>query len=101
RQRRHGRPPARTHRHHAEEIDAVNPATRERLFGYDQAFANPVTVWITVGLAAVLLACPLLILLLSRLGRVSAEHRAELFRRYRSWLVLIPLMLVPILLGAA
>jgi phosphatidate cytidylyltransferase len=75
--------------------------TRERLVSYEHAFDHPVTGIVTVALAVVLLAVPLVILLLARLGRIGPSQRAELTRRYKSWLVLIPLMLVPILLGAA
>jgi phosphatidate cytidylyltransferase len=79
----------------------LSPETRERLFGYEHAFDSPVTLAATVGIAAVLVVVPLLILLLAGLGRIGAEQRQELLKRYRSWLVLVPLMLGPILLGAA
>jgi phosphatidate cytidylyltransferase len=79
----------------------VEPSTRERLFGYEHAFDNPVTLWITVGLAVVLAVAPIIFLVLSRLGKISPDLCQELFRRYYSWLVLVPLMLVPVLLGAA
>lgn len=74
---------------------------RERLFGYEHAFDHPVTVAVAVGLTALLLVTPLLFWLLARAGRINAALRAELLRRYYSWLVLCPLLLVPILLGAA
>jgi len=38
---------------------------------------------------------------LARTGRIDAKLRSELTRRYVSWLVLTPLILLPILLGAA
>jgi phosphatidate cytidylyltransferase len=79
----------------------MNPVSRERLFGYDQVFAHPVTVAVTLALAGVLLLVPLLIALLSWRGRISAGHRRELLLRYYSWLVIVPLLLGPILLGAA
>ena len=34
-------------------------------------------------------------------GRVDATLRRELWDRYRSWLIFIPLMFGPVLLGAA
>jgi phosphatidate cytidylyltransferase len=79
----------------------MNSASRERLFGYDQAFAHPVTIAVTLALASVLLLAPLLIAFLARRGRISQGQRKELLLRYYSWLVLVPLLLGPILLGAA
>jgi phosphatidate cytidylyltransferase len=79
----------------------MNPAARDRLFGYEHAFDHPVTVAVTVGLALLLVVTPLLFAFLSRIGRIDTALRTELFRRYCSWLVLCPILLVPILLGAA
>jgi phosphatidate cytidylyltransferase len=79
----------------------VTTATRERLFGYQHAFDHPVTLGIAVGLAVVLAATPLLILLLAGRGKVGPGQRTELRRRYLSWLIIIPLLGIPILLGAA
>jgi phosphatidate cytidylyltransferase len=75
--------------------------TRERLFGFQHAFDQPVTLWITIGIAAALVVAPLVILLLSWLGVIPSPQRTELFKRYGSWLVLVPLMAGPVLLGAA
>jgi phosphatidate cytidylyltransferase len=79
----------------------LSPATRERLFGYEHAFDHPVTVAIVVTVAVALAVAPLVILLLARLGRVGPTQRKELMQRYRSWLILVPLIGLPILLGAA
>jgi phosphatidate cytidylyltransferase len=79
----------------------VSPEARERLFGASHAFDHPVTLVLTLALAGVLLVTPVVIWVLSRLGRIDAKLRAELILRYRSWLVLTPLILVPILFGAA
>jgi len=68
----------------------MSTAAHERLFGYEHAFDHPVTAAVTA-----------VFWLLTRTGRVDAPLRAELLRRYYSWLVLCPLLLVPILLGAA
>jgi phosphatidate cytidylyltransferase len=78
----------------------VSPAARERLFGAGHAFDHPVTVGVTVALVALLALAPAVIALLGRLGRVDGPLRAELMRRWRSWLVVTPLILVPVLLGA-
>jgi phosphatidate cytidylyltransferase len=79
----------------------VNAASRERLFGYDHAFDHPVVWAITAGLLVVLVLAALLLVVLSRAGRLKPALRQELWQRYWSWLVLIPLMLAPVLLGAA
>ena len=75
--------------------------TRARLFDYSQAFDDPTTTVVTLVLAGVLLLVPCVFLLLTRLGKIAEPMRAELWRRYLSWLVLIPALLIPILLGAA
>jgi phosphatidate cytidylyltransferase len=79
----------------------MSPAARERLFGADHAFDHPVTLVVTLAVASLLLLTPVAIWLLVRLGRIDAKLRAELMLRYWSWVVLTPLIVVPILLGAA
>jgi phosphatidate cytidylyltransferase len=79
----------------------MSPEARERLFGASHAFDHPVTLVVTLALAALLLLTPVVIWLLARLGRINAKLRGELMLRYWSWLVLTPLIVVPILLGAA
>jgi len=63
------------------------------------AFAHPATVGITAFLAALLVAAPVIFALLQRMGRLTPALRKELYARYFSWLVLVPLMAGPILLG--
>ncbi len=72
----------------------------ERLFGYRHAFDHEVTVWLTVFAAAVLVIAPLCIAMAARFGRIGEPQRTELKKRYLSWLILTPLLVVPILLGA-
>lgn len=79
----------------------MSTEARERLFGAGHAFDHPVTLVVTLAVASVLLLTPAIIWLLARLGRIDAKLWAELVVRYRSWLVLTPLLLAPILLGAA
>jgi phosphatidate cytidylyltransferase len=79
----------------------MSPEARERLFGAGHAFDHPVTFVVTLAVAALLLVTPSVIWLLVRLGWIDAKLRAELMPRYWSWLVLTPLILTPILLGAA
>jgi phosphatidate cytidylyltransferase len=75
--------------------------TFARLFGFWRAFDDPFTVAVTAGLAVVLLADAVVLWVLSRPGRLSKERAAELLPRLRSWLWLAPVMLAPVLLGAA
>lgn len=63
------------------------------------AFDHPATIGITALLAALLAMAPLIILALDRLGRLTPTLRGELYARYLSWLVLVPLIVLPILLG--
>lgn len=60
---------------------------------------HPVTFWIVAGLAAALLATPLIFLALGVAGRLKPALKTDLWTRYRSWLFLVPLMVVPVLLG--
>ena len=79
----------------------MSPETRARLFGYEHAFDHPVTVGATIAIAVILALVPLIILGLSAMGKINATLKTELFKRYFSWLVIVPLLLIPILLGAA
>src|SRR5262249_11698541 len=69
--------------------------------GFWKAFDHPVTVGVTAALGVVLAADLAALWWLSRPGRTSEAARRDLLPRLRSWAVLAPLMLVPILLGAA
>ena len=75
--------------------------TWDRLFGYRHAFDDSVVAVIVSILATALIIAPLAILILDRTGRLGQVLKDELWRRYISWLVLVPLLVVPILLGAA
>jgi phosphatidate cytidylyltransferase len=78
----------------------MNSFAHERLFGYDHAFDHPVALALSIGLIAVVVVAPLIMAALARSSYIDANLRAELFRRYRSWLVIIPLLLIPTMLGA-
>lgn len=79
----------------------MSAATRERLFGFHHAFDSPVTLWITVAVAAVLFIAALIVWLLHAVGKTSAALHDELAKRVISWAVMAPLLLGPVLLGAA
>ncbi|MBB6428653.1 phosphatidate cytidylyltransferase [Algisphaera agarilytica] len=79
----------------------MDPVSRARLFGVSDVFDWPITLWGTVVVAALLVFSPLLVLLLSRAGKIDADLRKELMLRCGSWAVIAPALLVPVLLGAA
>ena len=79
----------------------MTASASDRLFGYSHAFDHPVTIWVTVGCIAALAIVPLVITLLSRSNRVAPDRLARWWLRWRTWLFLTPLILGPILAGAA
>jgi phosphatidate cytidylyltransferase len=79
----------------------VSEATWQRLFGWRHAFDEPVVVGIGALLGVGLVLAPLLILTLDRAGRLGPALKGELRSRYLSWLVVVPLIVLPVLLGAA
>ena len=77
------------------------PATYERLFDYHHAVEHPVVRGALMATGIVLIVVPVLLLVLSALGRLKPDQRRELWARYFSWLIFIPLIVAPVLLGAA
>ncbi len=73
--------------------------TSHRWFAVGDAAAAPLVLPVLVAVAVVLVAFPVGLAVAG--GRVDAKLRRELWDRYRSWLVFIPLMFGPVLLGAA
>ncbi len=63
-------------------------------------FDSPVVATLTIAAAGLLVCTPIVIAGLERGGKIDPALRGDLQRRYRSWLVLAPLMIVPVLLGA-
>jgi phosphatidate cytidylyltransferase len=78
----------------------VDPLTLQRWFGYQHAFDHPVTIGIVAACVTVLLATPAIVFILARTGKISESLRTELMKRYWSWVVIVPAMGVPVLLGA-
>lgn len=74
---------------------------RERLIGFSHAFDDPVTTLVTFATVLALAVTPFVIGFLARNGRISAEDQGKFLQRWRSWLVLTPLILGSILLGPA
>jgi phosphatidate cytidylyltransferase len=60
---------------------------------------HPVALAITAGIAAALIATPLIFLALEKAGKLSPALRSDLWTRYKSWLILAPLMIGPLLAG--
>lgn len=78
----------------------MNEQTRQRLFDPERAFDHPLTLWLSVGVAGLLLTAVVAIALLARSGRIEAALRRELWLRTRSWLLLIAAVWLPVLAGA-
>jgi phosphatidate cytidylyltransferase len=79
----------------------MSEQVRERLFGWRQALDDPFVLWASVLLISIALASPLVILLLGKAGRLSEKSYKELLARCVTWAVLVPVLLLPILAGAA
>lgn len=79
----------------------MNPTVKQRLWGYDHAMDAPFVRAFLLGLATLLVLVPVCLWVLQATGKIKPERRGELWARYRSWLVFAPLMVGPILLGAA
>jgi phosphatidate cytidylyltransferase len=74
---------------------------RERLYDYSHAFDHSITAILTAVIVVTLAVSPPLIFMLARQGWIGSEQRSVLLLRWRSWLVMAPLMVGPVLLGAA
>ena len=79
----------------------MNPISRERLFGFQHAFDQPIVLVLVATVAGVLVVAAAAIGLLVALRLVNDRLRRELIQRYVSWLIIIPCVVGPILLGAA
>lgn len=65
----------------------------------NNAFASPVTLWISVAVAAALVLAPLITLALGAAGRLTPATRKDVLIRTATWAVIAPAVIVPILLG--
>ncbi len=79
----------------------MSETTWRRLLGWRHAFDEPVVALIVAVLGAALVLSPLVILALDRAGRLGPALKADLRSRYLSWLAMVPVIVVPVLLGAA
>lgn len=76
----------------------MNPIARDRLFNPLMAFDHPATFFLLVIAVAPLILAPIVL----RLGRrrFSPATLDDAWRRYRGWLVIVPIMAAAVLLGA-
>ena len=74
---------------------------RQRLFGWEQAFEHPFSLWATLALIAAAVSATLIVLALNAVGRLPQKTYRELLARCLTWVVLVPLLLGPILAGAS
>ena len=79
-------------------LPAWDQKTWDRLFGSGHAFDESAVVGIVSILGIALAVTPLAILLMDRTGRIEPDLKKDLWRRYFSWLVMLPLVVLPILL---
>jgi phosphatidate cytidylyltransferase len=75
--------------------------TARRLFGAGDAFAHPVVRWVAIATVGIIVAAAIIVEGLRRAGRLDDKTYRELKARIASWAVLAPLMIGPVLLGAA
>ena len=78
----------------------MSPALAQRLWGFPDAFAHPLTLWITVAVGAVLAIAAAAITGLSLAGKLTPALRRELWQRTLSWGAIAPILGLPILAGA-
>jgi len=71
-----------------------------RLLDPRGAFADPFVGWFVAGVVGLLGAAYGVTFALSLSGKISAARQREILLRLHSWAVLIPIMLLPLLLGA-
>src|SRR4051812_4940338 len=78
----------------------MTEVNRQRLYHLTEAMRQPLPRALTIAVAAILVLTPVVIFVLGRMGKLGEKNREELMKRYHSWLVLTPLMILPVLLGA-
>ena len=80
----------------------MNAFTHQRLFDTRSAFHDPFVLAVVIAIVALLAVTPVPILVVGR--RETAKQSGlvkDLWQRWISWLILAPLMIGPVLLGAA
>jgi phosphatidate cytidylyltransferase len=75
--------------------------TRRRLFDPRDALDHPVTVGVVAAIVGVLVLAAAVTYLLRRTGKIGDKLHRELVDRIRSWALMAPVIVGPVLLGAA
>lgn len=79
----------------------LSSETRQRLLGFAHAFDDPGVVRLCLLIAGVVVAASIAIAALAAAGRLSVGLRKELIKRTLAWVAMTPLVVIPILIGAA
>jgi phosphatidate cytidylyltransferase len=79
---------------------AMNRISYERLFGLKYALDSGVVRVCLLAIFCAFLIAPVFFLSLRKAGKIPDRQYDELWKRYRSWLILVPMMAIPVLLGA-
>ncbi|MEO8376862.1 MAG: phosphatidate cytidylyltransferase [Candidatus Sumerlaeota bacterium] len=67
---------------------------------FQNAFSHPATVGMVIGVVGVLALSALIIAVLKKTHSVSASHIEELIARTKSWAIIVPVILLPLLAGS-
>ncbi len=79
----------------------MNEQLRQRFYSPGDAFHDPLTFWAVGMIVAALALTGAGIFMLRRAGRIADQPYLEVMRRWRSWVVLAVILLLPIVLGSA
>ena len=79
----------------------MNEELRRRLYSLNEAFQEPVVLALVAVIVGLLALAPVAAILLRRSGRIAEPLYADVMLRWKSWLLIVALLLVPLLLGAA
>src|SRR5436190_4404841 len=78
----------------------MEASSKARLWGWNTALDSVFVRGFLLSLGIILIAVPLILWVLKLTRGSNAERQRELWARYWSWLIFIPLMIGPVLLGA-
>jgi phosphatidate cytidylyltransferase len=78
----------------------MNRQTFDRLFGVKYALDSGVVRISILAIACAFFIAPIAFITLRKAGKIPDKQSDELWKRYRSWLILVPMMMIPVLLGA-
>jgi phosphatidate cytidylyltransferase len=81
--------------------DNMNQGAWDRWFGFRHAFDDRFVIVVVSILGIALALTPLCIFVLDRAGRLDKNLKDHLWKRYLSRLVMVPVVVLPVLLGAA